>query len=178
MVRSGKYDSGENHITSYTGYSIHLDKIKHFQNGYHKKKEIYFFSKAFPYKIEACHFICGFYGSANMGAAGQIVAKMNKTGHCPSRFFQPHPAPSKETVPTPTLGDTASCHALGTIRRQSRALILQVWSSPSHIRTSWKYQKCKFPGPAQAYGIRNSEGAAQLPGFSQALQTILTQAAV
>ena len=44
-----------------------------------------------------------------MGAAGPIVAKMNKTGRCLLWFFQPHPAPSKETVPTQAHGDIANC---------------------------------------------------------------------
>lgn len=71
------------------------------------KKNI-FFQKCFLIKLRCVIYICGFYGSANMGAAGQIVAKMNKTGHCPSWFFQPHPTPSKETVPTQALGATAT----------------------------------------------------------------------
>lgn len=149
------------------------------------KKKLIFFQKRFLIKWRCVIYICGFYGSANMGAAGQIVAKMNKTGHCPSWFFQPHPTPSEERVPSQALGDTASGHP-STLQepsgkrpgRQSRALTLKVWSSPRHISTTWKYRKCKFPGPAQAYRIRNSEGAAQLPGFPQALWMILTQAAV
>lgn len=156
-----KHYSRVHHVTSYTEHAIYLDKIKHFQNGY-DKKEINFFQKRFLIKLRCVICICGFYGSANMGAAGQIVAKMNKTGHCPSWFFQPHPTPSKETVPTQAPGDTASCHlsmlwgpAGERLGRQPRALILKVWPSPQphqlHLETSG------MPIPRPHPGLQNQK---------------------
>lgn len=69
-----------------------------------KKRNEFFFQKCFLTTLRCVIYTCGVYGSANMGAAGQIVTKMNKTGHCPSWFFRPHPTPSEKTEPTEATG--------------------------------------------------------------------------
>lgn len=152
---------------------FYLDKIKHFPNGYdERKKNFFFFQKRFLIKLRCVIYICGFYGSANMGAAGQIVAKMNKTGHCPSRFFQPHPLPQRRPCPHRHLGTLQVAfrpcfgdHQETVQSTDSQSVVLP---QPHQHLPKLSEMQLRRPRP----GLRNQKlrGAAQLPGFSQALR--------
>lgn len=141
----------------------------------------FLFSKMFSYTLGCVISTCGFYGSTKTEAC---LANRSKDERDRPPFSHT-PLPRRRwsldrhlgTLQM-ALGPSSGAPSGEQFGRQSRTLVLKVWSSTTDTGTTWNLSEIQNPRPHPGLQNQKLGGRAQLSVFSQALQKILIQAEV